>query len=74
MQLLRKEEKTHEEEESAHLACFGWNRFLLLIVGVPILINELYKKNSGYITMREAADVLNYYGMIKSLNSRNGKL
>lgn len=37
---------------------------LLLTVGVPILINELYKKNSGYMTIWGAADVLSYYGMI----------
>ena len=37
---------------------------LLLIVGVPIIINECYKKNSGYITMWSAADVLAYYGTI----------
>ena len=37
---------------------------LLLTVGGPILINELYKKNSGYMTIWGAADVLSYYGMI----------
>lgn len=37
---------------------------LILIVGVPIAINELYKKNTGYITMWGAADVLGYYGTI----------
>lgn len=37
---------------------------VLLIVGVPILINELYKKNSGYMTIWGAVDVLSYYGMI----------
>lgn len=37
---------------------------LLLIIGVPIVINELYKKNSGYMTIWSAADVLSYYGMI----------
>ena len=35
--------------------------FLLLIVGVPIVINECYKAG-GYITMWNAADVLSYYG------------
>lgn len=37
---------------------------LLLIVGVPIIINECYKTNSGYMTMWDAADVLSYYGAI----------
>ena len=37
---------------------------LLLTFGVPIIINELYKKNSGYMTIWGAADVLGYYGMI----------
>ena len=31
---------------------------LVLIVGVPIIINECYKMNSGYMTMWSAADVL----------------
>lgn len=37
---------------------------LLLIVGVPIIINECYKTSSGYMTMWDAADVLSYYGAI----------
>lgn len=35
---------------------------VLLVVGVPIIINEVYKCNSGYITLWEAKDVLAYYG------------
>ena len=35
-----------------------------LIVGVPFIINELYKKDSGYITEWGAEDVLVYYGAI----------
>ena len=35
---------------------------LFLIVGVPIIINELYKR-PGYVTMWSAADVLAYYGV-----------
>ena len=30
----------------------------------PTIINELYKSNSGYITLWDAADVLAYYGAI----------
>lgn len=37
---------------------------LLLVVGVPFLINELYKNNSGYMTVWGAADVLSYYGTL----------
>lgn len=36
---------------------------LLLVVGVPIIINECYK-TGGYITLWNAADVLAYYGAI----------
>ena len=36
---------------------------LFLIVGVPIIINELYKR-PGYVTMWSAADILGYYGTI----------
>lgn len=35
-----------------------------LIVGVPIIINECYKANCGYITVWCGADVLGYYGAI----------
>lgn len=35
-----------------------------LIVGVPIIINECYKANCGYITVWSGADVLGYYGAI----------
>ena len=37
---------------------------LILIIGVPIVINELYKVNSGYMTIWGAADVLSYYGTV----------
>lgn len=37
---------------------------IILVVGVPIAINECYKANSGYITIWSAADVLSYYGTI----------
>ena len=35
-----------------------------LVVGIPLIINECYKANSGYITIWTAADVLSYYGTI----------
>ena len=37
---------------------------IFLVVGIPILINECYKSNSGYITVWDGADVLGYYGSI----------
>ena len=37
---------------------------IVLIVLIPVVINELYKMNTGYITMWGAPDVLNYYGAI----------
>ncbi len=39
---------------------------LLLVFGIPIFINELYKNNSGYMTLWEAKDVLSYYATILS--------
>lgn len=37
---------------------------LVLIVGVPVIINELYRQNRGYITIWGAPEVLSYYGTI----------
>ena len=37
---------------------------IIFVVGVPIIINECYKSNSGYTTLWSAADVLSYYGTI----------
>ena len=36
------------------------------VIGVPFIINELYKIGNGYITLWGAADVLAYYGTILS--------
>lgn len=43
-----------------------WSALLIGIttIGIPILINELYKYGSGYVTMWEASDVLSYYGTV----------
>lgn len=35
-----------------------------IIIGGPIIINEFYRNNSGYMTIWGAADVLTYYGAI----------
>ena len=37
---------------------------MFLIIGVPIVINECYKTNSGYTTVWDGADLLGYYGAI----------
>ena len=37
---------------------------IILIVGVPIIINECYKANLGYTTVWNGADALGYYGAI----------
>ena len=37
---------------------------ILLIFGIPLFINELYKINEGYLTLWTAADVLGYYAEI----------
>lgn len=39
---------------------------LVSIVGVPTIINECYKANTGYITVWNGADMLSYYGTIIS--------
>ena len=37
---------------------------LAVVIGIPVIINESYKTNSGYMTMWSAADMLAYYGTI----------
>lgn len=37
---------------------------IIFVVVVPIIINECYKANSGYMTIWGAADVLSYYGTL----------
>lgn len=41
---------------------FGIIITIFFVVGVPIIINECYKENCGYITVWHGADVLGYYG------------
>lgn len=40
--------------------------FLTATIGLPVIINEAYKSDVGYITVWGAADVLSYYGAILS--------
>ena len=42
---------------------------LIATIAVPVIINELYKINKGYITEWGAADVLDYYGSVLSFIS-----
>ena len=37
---------------------------LAVVIGIPVIINESYKANSGYMTLWGAADALSYYGTI----------
>lgn len=37
-----------------------------MIFGIPLLINEMYKVDNGYITLWGATDVLSFYGTILS--------
>lgn len=46
---------------------------VILIFGIPILINECYK-HGGYITVWEAADALSYYGAILGASISVGTL
>lgn len=43
--------------------CF-WAVIVGSIVGIPIVINELYKCDNGYITVWDGSDVLAYYGSL----------
>lgn len=38
----------------------------MLIVGIPLIINESYLPNKGYITLWGAPEVLSYYGAVLS--------
>ena len=38
--------------------------FLLIIIAGPVIINELYKLNKGYVTVWDGADMLSYFGAI----------
>lgn len=42
---------------------------IFFLVGIPIIINEAYKCDSGYLTLWNAADVLSYYGTIIGASS-----
>lgn len=39
---------------------------LFFVFGIPILINELYKMDAGYMTLWGASDVLSFYSVILS--------
>jgi hypothetical protein len=37
-----------------------------IVISIPFIINELYKRGTGYVTMWDAADMLSFYGSILS--------
>lgn len=39
---------------------------VLFVFGIPIIINELYKLDTGYFTLWGASDILSYYAVILS--------
>lgn len=39
---------------------------IIFVLGVPLIINELYKVNAGYVTLWDASDVLSFYAVILS--------
>ena len=40
--------------------------FVVLVFGVPIIINESYLKNDGYLTVWDGSDVFAYYASVLS--------
>lgn len=50
--------------ENKRLIVIAFGIILCLVIGVPVIINELYKIGKGYITLWSAVDVLSYYGTI----------
>lgn len=40
--------------------------FIALVFGVPIIINECYLKNDGYLTVWDGSDVFAYYASVLS--------
>lgn len=62
-------QKTSSEETSSKnkiikAAFFCGIAIFAIVICIPLLINELYKCNAGYVTMWNAADVLAYYGNV----------
>lgn len=76
MQRNNKKGKITKEEYSLKLKKTVTNKWLIscavfvlstfLVIGIPIIINELYKSNSGYLTLWGAEDVLAFYAVILS--------
>lgn len=53
--------KKSNRKENYYIICIF---IIVLVVAIPFIINEMYKHGEGYITMWDASDVLNFYGMI----------
>lgn len=43
---------------------YGIFIFIILVFLIPILINEFYLPNKGYLTVWNGADVLSFYGAV----------
>ena len=43
---------------------YGIIIFIILVFLIPILINECYLPNKGYLTVWDGADVLSFYGAV----------
>lgn len=39
---------------------------IIFVFGIPLIINELYKVNAGYVTLWDTSDVLSFYAVILS--------
>ncbi|WP_322200895.1 hypothetical protein [Acutalibacter intestini] len=37
---------------------------LVLVIGIPLIINKLYKMGPGFVTVWDGADMLSYYGTL----------
>lgn len=62
-----KEHKLHNKSKCVSIVKVFAISFIVVIslaIGVPLIINELYKIDKGYITLWDAADVLAYYAEI----------
>ncbi|MCD7888399.1 MAG: hypothetical protein LUG23_00480 [Oscillospiraceae bacterium] len=66
---MKKEQESAEKQKKK--CCPKWLKIvgviviaIVLVFGIPILINESYKANCGYVTMWSASDMLAFYGAI----------
>lgn len=70
---MKKTKETNTSLSSSNAIYKKWWFYLLLILCliivillIPIIINESYKVNSGYVTLWDASDVLSFYSVLLS--------